>query len=54
VNVKALMETAREWRRRMAGHVYLDWNDQWVGRYRSDTHNYVCPLPCLVIRWRRS
>lgn len=30
--------------------VYIDTDDQWVGRYRSRAHNYVCLLPCVVIR----
>ncbi len=34
--------------------VYFDFNDWWVGYYRGDTHHYVCPLPTLVIRWRRA
>lgn len=33
--------------------IYLNFDDQWVGRYRGDTHNYVCPVPCLVIQWKR-
>jgi hypothetical protein len=33
--------------------VYIDKNDWWVGVYRGPHHWYVCPLPCLVIRWRR-
>lgn len=33
--------------------VYWDFRDWWIGYYRGDTHHYVCPLPCLVIRWRR-
>lgn len=32
---------------------YFDRRDWWVGYYRGDTHHYVCPLPTLVIRWRR-
>jgi hypothetical protein len=27
--------------------------DWWIGYYRSDDHHYVCPLPCLVIKWER-
>lgn len=30
--------------------VYIDTDDQWVGRYRSPRHNYFCPLPCVVVR----
>ena len=33
--------------------VYVDLRDWWVGYYRSRTHHYVCPLPTLVVRWRR-
>jgi hypothetical protein len=34
--------------------IYFDFNDWWVGYYRGPNHHYVCPLPTLVIRWRRS
>lgn len=30
-----------------------DLRDRWIGYYRGDTHHYVCPLPTVVIRWRR-
>lgn len=33
--------------------IYVEPRDWWIGYYRGDTHNYVCPLPCVVIRWRR-
>lgn len=33
--------------------VYIEPRDWWVGYYRGDTHHYVCPLPCVVIRWKR-
>jgi hypothetical protein len=33
--------------------VYLDFHDWWVGYYRGGRHHYVCPLPCVVIRWAR-
>jgi hypothetical protein len=33
--------------------VYLDFNDWWVGVYRGPNHWYLCPLPCVVVRWRR-
>lgn len=33
--------------------VYIEPNDWWIGYYRGDTHHYVCPLPTVVIRWRR-
>lgn len=32
---------------------YRDGRDWWVGYYRGDTHHYVCPLPTIVLRWRR-
>lgn len=34
--------------------IYLDFNDWWIGYYRGSTYHFVCPLPTLVIRWRRS
>ncbi len=33
--------------------IYRDKNDWWIGYYRGIGHHYVCPLPTLVIRWRR-
>jgi hypothetical protein len=33
--------------------VYIEPNDWWIGYYRGDSHHYVCPLPCIVIRWDR-
>jgi hypothetical protein len=33
--------------------IYLEPRDLWIGVYIADDHIYVCPLPCLVIRWRR-
>lgn len=33
--------------------IYLDTRDWWVGYYRGDTYNYVCIVPCVVIRWPR-
>lgn len=33
--------------------IYFDFRDWWVGYYRGDEHHYVCPLPTLVVRWRR-
>lgn len=32
---------------------YRDTRDWWIGYYRGPHHHYVCPLPTLVIRWRR-
>jgi hypothetical protein len=33
--------------------VYVEPRDVWIGYYRGDRHHYVCPLPCIVIRWNR-
>jgi hypothetical protein len=33
--------------------VYIDVNDWWAGVYRGPNHWYLCPLPCVVIRWAR-
>jgi hypothetical protein len=33
--------------------VYIDTNDWWIGYYRGDRHHYVCPLPTVVLRWKR-
>jgi hypothetical protein len=33
--------------------IYIDTNDQWIGRYRGPNHNYICIIPCIVIRLRR-
>jgi hypothetical protein len=33
--------------------VYIEPRDWWIGYYRGDRHHFVCPLPCLVIRWAR-
>jgi hypothetical protein len=33
--------------------VYFDFNDWWIGYYRGPNHHYVCPVPTVVIRWRR-
>ena len=33
--------------------IYLNRNDQWIGRYRGDDYNYLCILPTVVIQWRR-
>lgn len=33
--------------------IYFDFNDWWVGYYRSPNHHYVCLLPTLVIKIRR-
>lgn len=33
--------------------VYVDRRDWWIGYYRGERYHFVCPLPCLVIRWER-
>lgn len=33
--------------------VHFDTRDWWIGYYRGDRYHYVCPVPCLVIRWNR-
>lgn len=33
--------------------VYIEPCDLWMGAYISPFAVYVCPLPMLVIRWRR-
>ena len=33
--------------------VYMDRNDWWIGYYRGPNHHYICPLPCVVIRFNR-
>lgn len=40
-------------RRRRNVKVYVEPRDVWVGYFRGDDHHYVCPMPCLVIRWDR-
>ena len=34
--------------------IYLDFRDWWIGYYRSSNHHYICPLPTVVIRWKRT
>jgi hypothetical protein len=38
---------------RLRLQVYLDPRDVWVGAYIAPVAVYVCPLPCLVLRWAR-
>jgi hypothetical protein len=33
--------------------VYPEPRDVWVGVFVGESAIYVCPLPMLVIRWRR-
>jgi len=36
--------------------VYIEPRDVWVGAYLPEDRSavYVCPLPCLVLRWDRA
>jgi hypothetical protein len=34
--------------------VYVEPRDIWVGAYIAPDAVYVCPLPLLVLKWRRS
>jgi hypothetical protein len=41
-------------RRRPRGvRVYLEPRDAWIGVYVSNDAVCICPLPFLVIRWKR-
>jgi hypothetical protein len=40
-------------RRRRRLRVYFEPRDVWVGVYVAEDAVYVCPLPCVVIRWQR-
>ncbi len=31
--------------------IYFEPRDLWVGVYLARPHVFICPLPCLVIRW---
>lgn len=33
--------------------IYLEPRDVWVGVYVAPLAIYICPLPCVVIRWTR-
>ena len=34
--------------------VYIEPRDIWIGAFISDKGiTYVCPLPCVVIAWKR-
>lgn len=51
-----LLAIPRAWREAYGSpdvKVYFDSNDWWIGLYRGPNHIYVCPVPTLVIRWRR-
>jgi hypothetical protein len=34
--------------------IYIDRADLWIGVYTGPLHIYVCPLPCIVLRFDRS
>lgn len=34
-------------------NIYIEPRDRWIGYFRGDDYHYVCPLPCVVIRWGR-
>jgi len=34
--------------------VYVQPRDIWVGVYVAEHAVYICPLPCLVLRWTRA
>lgn len=53
-------ELRRKWQIRLraglsAGRfaVYFQPRDLWVGVYVAEPAVYVCPIPCLVVRWSR-
>lgn len=33
--------------------IYFDFRDWWIGYYRAESYHYVCPVPTLVVRWKR-
>jgi hypothetical protein len=33
--------------------IYAEPRDLWVGVFVAPGAVYVCPIPCLVIRWQR-
>lgn len=34
--------------------VYIEPRDLWIGVFVDHKAIYVCPLPCLVMRWARN
>ena len=40
-------------RHRKRLRVYLEPRDAWIGVYVAEHSTYVCPLPFVVVRWRR-
>lgn len=43
----------RMWLGRHCVRIFTEPRDVWIGYYRGPNHHYVCPLPCLVVRWPR-
>jgi hypothetical protein len=43
-----------EGQREKAMKVYFDFNDWWIGYYRGSQYHFVCPLPTVVVRWKRN
>ena len=39
---------------RLRLHVYLEPRDWWIGAYVHEAYVYVCPAPCVVLRFTRS
>jgi len=33
--------------------IYFEPRDVWIGMYVAPSTIYVCPIPCLVLRWTR-
>ena len=33
--------------------VSLAWFDLWIGVFISKDAVYICPLPCILLKWRR-
>lgn len=50
---RAVGMVARPARNRRRVRIYFEPRDVWIGAYVAKGAVYVCPLPCLVIRWQR-
>lgn len=33
--------------------IQFRWYDLWVGVFIGPTDIFVCPIPCVALRWRR-